>query len=394
MQEEQLKAYILKLHQEGLPKEEVIKRLISVGYTQEQIALAGKDITDNSEKISETEPSKTPTNGENTSPEAKPPQDKPQIKYPPLLWERTQSAIKEIESKIPGKALIYYTSKESQIADEDVEYFYTHLKTLGKHDIINLILISSGGSGMAAWRIANLLRDYCNTLQVIVPSRCASAATMLALSADKITMSPTGYLTSIDTSITHPLNPLDKRGRPVGLSLDEILRAAKDLKMGEIEKHMFDYIHPVVWGALKRSEKLSEIIANNMLSMHREDPTLNTEIINKLNQGYPTHGYPLVYRELKNFGLPIEKTHDELNDILFDLTRALNMISKVTMTNVSHAHDHLEAYMVNIESSDNRTMFIQSFDKFFVNGGWQNENDRTGWVVVTKEADKIIFKNI
>ena len=70
---------------------------------------------------------------------------------------------------------------------------------LGKHDTIHLFIKSDGGSGQVSLRLVNLLRQHCRQLVALVPLECASAATMIALGADRILMGPTAYLTAVDT---------------------------------------------------------------------------------------------------------------------------------------------------------------------------------------------------
>ncbi len=41
---------------------------------------------------------------------------------------------------------------------------------------------------MAAWSILNLIRMFCDELEIIVPMKAHSAGTMMAIGADKIVM--------------------------------------------------------------------------------------------------------------------------------------------------------------------------------------------------------------
>ncbi len=56
----------------------------------------------------------------------------------------------------------------------------------------------------------------------LVPLECASAATMIALGADRILMGPTAYLTAVDTSLNHALSPVDRDNDRVSVSLNEL----------------------------------------------------------------------------------------------------------------------------------------------------------------------------
>jgi ATP-dependent protease ClpP protease subunit len=313
------------------------------------------------------------------------------LKYPPLLWDKTQELIKQIETKISGRLLVYYMHSSTQINNEDVDYFYSHVRELKPEDNLYLVLVSSGGSGMAAWRIANVLRKYCNQLNVIIPSRCASAATLLSLSADKIFFGPAGFLTAIDTSLSHPLNP-QAEGKPsVSISVDQINKVKKfiseDLRIHPNGKTMseilFDKIHPVVFGELARSSSLSKMIAKNMISLRNDKPTeeAQSNIVDILNDTYPAHGYPIVLKEAKKIGLPAEEMPEDLNVLIWDLIKLYSMVTKKAVTNITPDLYHLEGSPVLIESGERRTFFVHSYDsRFLASRGRVIENDNTGWL--------------
>ncbi len=81
-----------------------------------------------------------------------------------------------------------------------------------------LFIKSDGGSGQAALRMVNLLRRYVKHLTVLAPLECQSAATMLALGADRILMGPLAHLSAVDTSLTHDLSPIDRDNDRVSVS--------------------------------------------------------------------------------------------------------------------------------------------------------------------------------
>lgn len=132
--------------------------------------------------------------------------------------------IAQIEEKLQTKVITYYTAPDANINIEHSDFFFDHLSQIGKQKAISLVLISYGGESSGSLRIASLLREYCDSLQVVIPSRCASAGTMLALAADKILISPLGYLTAIDSSLTHSLNPPGADRRPARVTVDQVKR--------------------------------------------------------------------------------------------------------------------------------------------------------------------------
>ena len=60
---------------------------------------------------------------------------------------------------------------------------------------------------MAAWNMVNMLRMFCDELEIIVPARARSAGTLMCLGADRVLMTKQATLGPIDPSLTGPLNP-------------------------------------------------------------------------------------------------------------------------------------------------------------------------------------------
>lgn len=314
------------------------------------------------------------------------------IKHPLVLWEKTQTVIKNLEQKIGSRILVYFTHPSASINNDDVDYFFSHVKEVPAGSSISLIIVSSGGSGMAAWRIASVLRKYCQSVNAIVPSRAASAATLLALSADKILFGPAGYLTAIDTSLVHPLNPIAPGGRePSKISVDQVNKIRKfiedDLKVHPSSKSLseilFEKIHPIVFGELERSSNLSKMIARNMMKLR--SPELQDDYINRvidiLNDAYPAHGYPIVYSEALEIGLPAEPLPEELNPLVWELVKLYSLITKKVITNFSPELYHVEGTPVVIESVGRRTFYSMSYDsRYQTNQGRVTENDKTRWL--------------
>jgi len=121
------------------------------------------------------------------------------LKKPPVLYERTQQLIHRIESKLGERIITYWNSPNGSICPNDVIGLYGILRSIGKVDRLSFFIKSDGRSGQVSLRMVNLLRQYVRRLTVLVPLECASAATMLALGADKILMGPLAHLSAVDT---------------------------------------------------------------------------------------------------------------------------------------------------------------------------------------------------
>jgi len=77
---------------------------------------------------------------------------------------------------------------ETQIHQEVLDMFADHLDAPFPAKKISLILYTRGGDTLAAWNLVNLIRMYCDKLEVIVPSKARSSGTLICLGADTIVM--------------------------------------------------------------------------------------------------------------------------------------------------------------------------------------------------------------
>ena len=75
---------------------------------------------------------------------------------------------------------------EAQIAGDVVPLFAEHLDLIDGPGKITLFLYSRGGDAMASWTIANLIRQFCDSYEVVVPLSAHSGATVVALGASNI----------------------------------------------------------------------------------------------------------------------------------------------------------------------------------------------------------------
>ena len=241
------------------------------------------------------------------------------IKSPPILFEKTQKVVANIEAVLGEPFISYWNSTNGSICSNDVIGLYGILQTIGKVDRLSLFIKSDGGSGEASLRMVHMLRQFVGRLTVLVPLECKSAATMLALGADKIFMGPLAQLSAVDTSLTHDLSPVDRDNDRVRVSQDELSRVVRlwRAQAGELDSNpyqsLFSHVHPLVVGAVIRASALSTRLCVDILSYHLTDRKKAEEISNVLNSGYPSHSYPITFREAKRIGLNAEPLDQDVN---------------------------------------------------------------------------------
>jgi hypothetical protein len=312
---------------------------------------------------------------------------RPTASMPPVLMERTQPVIKRLSAALGEPIFTYWNSTKGSICQNDVIGLYALLRHSGKLDRLSLFVKSDGGSGQASLRMVNLLRRYTKHLTVLAPLECQSAATMLALGADRILMGPVAHLSAVDTSLTHDLSPIDRDNDRVSVSNDELLRVirlwteqAKSSTANPYEA-LFPYVHPLVIGAVDRSSALSTRICEEILAYHVKDQKKAHEISNVLNSGYPSHSYPITLREAKRIGLNAEPMDDTVNGLLFELNEVYSEMGQSASTDFDEKNQH-DNSILNIMESDGFLIYFQLDKDWHYRSEerrWVAMNDKSGW---------------
>jgi ATP-dependent protease ClpP protease subunit len=338
-------------------------------------------------------------------------------KYPPTIYNETQSKLKELSKILQCPIFAYFKPPNGNIWSEDLYAIMECLKLIGHVDTLAVYIRSDGGSGMVSLRIIHLLRSFVKNLILLAPSECASAATMLALGCDQIYMGPLSSLSPVDSSLTHPLSPVDPLNRKVSVSLDELSRVIKlwkeaengdkhksktdiDNIKNEIEKdenpykYLYSYIHPLVFGAVDRYSSLSMRICKEILSYHITDQEKINSITEKLNHDYPAHGYPITIREAEKMGLPVKLLDFEALRILSELQLLYGELSEDQITDHDRTSYHDNTIYSIIETENLQINYQHNFDKVYL----ENEkryitmNDRSGWQKISKDEKGKIQK--
>jgi hypothetical protein len=145
--------------------------------------------------------------------------------------QRRRRALKKLEqagstAQQARRVAMYYASLERAISPADILPFTSMLKSVGKVVNLDLVIHSPGGDGLTAEKMLDLCRRYCSgELRVVVPLYAKSAATLLALGADRILMGETSELGPIDAQVFIIQDSLEQQ-----VSADHFLRAEAEAK--------------------------------------------------------------------------------------------------------------------------------------------------------------------
>jgi len=251
----------------------------------------------------------------------------------PDTYQEREAVYKEIEKARNSRVIAFVTGDragmQTQISNDVVDLFADHLDNIFPAKKITLLLYTIGGNTMAAWNIVNMLRMFCDELEIIVPNRARSAGTLMCLGADTVLMSKQATLGPIDPSLTGPLNPQIPGAAPEArapVSVEAIRgyieMAQQDFgvkgstDMVRVLLDLGGKVHPLVLGSIFRSRAQIRTLAKELLKWQVKDATKTKKIIDFLCSESGSHDYTINRREAKQLGLNIEKPTQAVYELL------------------------------------------------------------------------------
>jgi len=233
-----------------------------------------------------------------------------------------------------SQVILYVTSDrrglETKIASDVLPFFINHLDTIGDVKKISLVLYTQGGETLAAWSLVNLIRNFCDDFEVIVPFHCHSAGTLICLGGDRIVMTKQATLGPIDPSVNGMLNPqvtINNQQLNVPVNVEFIngfiemakseLRIKNDSALADILINLSNKVHPLSLGEVYRTKSQIQMLARKLLKYQKISQKKQVEIINFLCKESGSHDYTIYRREARDeLGLNIEKPDDTLYDLI------------------------------------------------------------------------------
>lgn len=265
--------------------------------------------------------------------------------------ERMQ-LIRAIEDERNSRMLVYLAGDrrgmETKIAADIFPFILNHLSRMDRQETIDLYLYSTGGVTMAGYALVNLIREFCNTLNVIIPFKALSCATLIALGADSLIMTEMGQLSPIDPSVSSPLGPRAPAPGPPGASMvvpvnvEDVVSyldlARKELGIADEESltaifdHLAEAVHPLTLGSVNRVREQIAFLATTLLSYHLENQEQIVNIVNIITTGRFSHDYLIGRKEAKEtLGLNIIEVPTDLAEKIFKLYREYDEVLELSV---------------------------------------------------------------
>src|ERR1039457_3474763 len=168
-----------------------------------------------------------------------------------------------------GRPLIVYATStrpgiQAMMAGDAIRELIDQIEAVGDATDIDVLVHSTGGDPLAAWKLMSLLRERFAHVGVLVPFMAFSAATLFALGADEIVMHPHASLGPIDPQIS--ISQADGKIRQFAYEdvgaflrfLGNEVKVTEQAHVSAVVEKLFSVVDPVHVGAEKcfsRSEE-------------------------------------------------------------------------------------------------------------------------------------------
>lgn len=241
---------------------------------------------------------------------------------------------KKIEEKRNSKLLVYITGDrrglETQIHPEVLDFFVRHLDAIGTVPKISLYLYTTGGQTLAAWSIANLIRQFCDEFEVIIPSKAHSGGTLICLGANTVLMTKQATLGPIDPSVNTPLNPQVPGAPPnarIPVSVEAIngflefakeeLKISASTDLTTVLSILANHVHPLVLGQVYRTRSQIRMLGRRLLSKHTQEEDKIEKLLSFLCSESGSHDYTIYRQEARDdLGFNVQTPDDEQYELI------------------------------------------------------------------------------
>lgn len=216
--------------------------------------------------------------------------------------------------------------------DEAVDVLYECLRSLGRIENLDLVLLTRGGYITTTRRIALLLREYTERLTILAPYRVRSSGTLLCLSADELILGPLAELSPLDPGInaTEPPPP-NAQGTVSAADIRAFQQMAEDW-FGVADKEdrlqvlamVAQRFFPTSLSAFYRSDLMTRQIAMELLAyqLPQAEAEVRQRIVDQLVGGYYAHDYIITRADALSLGLNVRFTSPAEETLLWDLRQA------------------------------------------------------------------------
>lgn len=242
----------------------------------------------------------------------------------PVDYKGRKPLIRKIEALRKGRTLLCFMNFDrltdfpvpgitTQFTADVKEALFRVLKESKPKGGIDLFLYTRGGDTNSVWPFVSIIREFDPDFCVLVPFRCHSSGTLVALGAKRIIMGPLSELSPIDPSTGNQFNPSDA-GQKLAISVEDVRSyqtfvreqfrettkrdgASKELPFDTFAaKHLQPFVarltelvHPLALGNVQRVLSQIKRLAENLLKLHVVKNEDHDHVIDSLTTHFYSH---------------------------------------------------------------------------------------------------------
>lgn len=183
---------------------------------------------------------------------------------------------------------------------------------------VDLCLYTRGGDTNSVWPIVSIIREFDPDFEVLVPFRCHSSGTLLALGAKRIILVPLSELSPIDPSTGNQFNPADPANPQarLAISVEDVqafrnfaLEALRQAKGGEDEvfaafgtllQRLVTEVHPLALGNVYRVDQQIKKLGAKLLGLHPVSDRDVETVVQALASRFHSHLHVISRQEARD----------------------------------------------------------------------------------------------
>ncbi|MBI1650402.1 SDH family Clp fold serine proteinase [Hyphomicrobium sulfonivorans] len=240
------------------------------------------------------------------------------VEFMKSLPDPLAEAVKPLADRLNADVYFYNGSMAHHRDYECAEIIFSSIG----HKKAVLVLVTMGGSPDVAYKIGRYFQDKYEDFSVLVPGKCKSAGTLIAIAANEVVFMPYGELGPLDIQLTkvdrfdsmqsglvikESLDTLEKRALDKFFEIvNEYMRANNGLLSFASATHaaaefvtklygpIFGNIDPEEIGARARSMKIA---TDYGMRLDLKWKNLKVNALKSLSDDYPSHSFVIDHRE-------------------------------------------------------------------------------------------------
>ena len=190
---------------------------------------------------------------------------------------------------------------------------------------LDVLIETTGGSGDESYLIGQMIHDYAEQINVLVPNKAYSAGTVLCLAATKILLGEDATLSPIDSNLE------DEGGNKtttatVHLLTDLAASMPDENSRAAVIESTIGRMDPSEIADMHRETRLMEQHARKLLSqymLHDADEETIKDVVANLTTETPSHESVIDYHLARDFRLKVKRMSEQTSDLTRDVCRRI-----------------------------------------------------------------------